>query len=341
MQKFIDISNDAAEPMMIPADVAHIYETAASNDRTGGSKDIKINFVSGNTLYANDKAWDFTVQGAVDAVRAAGTTLHEVPLVWDRTVRGRFFINPAAFSYITVSAVRDKKEPEAHVAFILGLKGGSCLESSGVPLKLVEDFMAAAKAANPQIKTVAPALADSRFYEASMAAYDPADVIRVNNKGYSAVDVGFAGGGALDFSVKAAQDVNLNNYLSKLMRRIVRMRGGDYAARDAVYNDNALVERVFARSYKTEERMKMRACRAFADVVAGHCPQLRHFAGASNVFHTRLDNITCAKQVDDKKTLYIAFERNKPDGAGIGSDARVTFRSEAAARKALQSMLRP
>lgn len=351
MSQFIDIRNDANDPMMVGEKIVLMTETQGHNTaRFPGSKQLSIHFANGDSLIVTDTEWRLSADGVAQAAATRGQSLMEIPYEWGDGPATRCFIDPAALSAITISDATlkpGKTEPSA--AFIASVKGRAYVQSKNVPVSIMTAFMKAAEAANPQLRTVPAHVArDRNFYpskdaihdpahKASLSAYDPADVILIHGTGFG-VKVKHNGAMDLDFEIEDAKKDHLNIHLDRMLERIVRMRGNTQAAYESVMNDNVLTDRVLKRCFKYHKRAEARIEMDFARVVAKDCPQLRTLPGLISPFYTRGQNVTYAVPSDN--SLYFRFHVDSPEGKATGTGTRATFRDEKTARAVLRDLPR-
>lgn len=341
MQKFIALPGKDGKPLLLPADTTSIAVVDSTDSRRPGDKDILLaSRRAPNAGHYSEQGWGIRPADIVDALRAAGKTLVEMPYVWGEKPVGTHYVDPAAVTFITASAAaRREGEAEPAMAVLIGLKGGGYVETYAVPEKTVRRFVDEARAANPALRLVSPATATSRFYKPGFTAYDPADVVRVYPNG-SQVNVLYRDGYCSDFNLPQVDYVN--EHLNALFKRVVRMRGGTKDAQDRTWTDKPLMDRILNHCRTYSQRKEIGARRAFAAAVAADRPDLYSFREAEEFYYTSLTNVSRVTFAGrDPRDLYVDYVESTPEGRGMHAGGRhVRMKDETAARAALRDLQR-
>ena len=338
MTKFIILREDTDQPLMLPAAIAMITETHSGGEQGADKTTLQFAGIRNPRLLSvNAQAWNVTADAAADALAAAGTKMVKLPFVWGDKHVGHIYVNPAALTHICVSAPSQKDgEAEPRAGIIMSFRGGAFGETYAVPVSALDALLRAAAAANPALQRVEKEQATARWTHPGFVMHDPAEIVRVSENGYHGVDVVYRNGACSDFKLPR-RDWH-NEHLNNLFRRVVRLRGGGEAARNAVWTDKALMERISERCHRREERKRGGLQRAFAQAVAAGNPELVAVPGAQNVFYTATANIARIQQ--QGRDLYFAYNENTPEGAGMRDSGWARFADEHAARQGMKAIQR-
>jgi len=331
MNGFITVGSNPDKALILPDNITLVTESNPTDPQHKDDKHINIaSTLSPQMMLLSEQAWGISAQEICDSLAAAGKPLIQIPFVWAEKTVGRHFVNPSALSYITASTASEDKGSEATAAILIGLKGGGYVETHAVPKSILQDFVDAARAANPNLHTITPDTASSRFYSPGFTAYDPADIVRIYPNG-GQVNLLYRDGFCSDFNMPR-RDKDNNAYLDKLYNRIVRMKGLKKDD-DTLLQDPSFVRslREHAQNHIDRKESSIRA--AFSRAVAADCPHLYEFETAAQPFYTTLNNLKSLRVQDEY--LHADYLKDKPEGRGIHAAGHwINFRNNNEARAA-------